>query len=187
MKTIKQVVFIFFSLFLLYFSFSTIRQIILYGPVQLGFGESFFLAFLINLCVTGVFAFPGFVFPTHRLLPSSYYAIKNPSKMMKWYRILGVKYFQKLLMLFFWGRKANRKKFFDGTKKGLKNFNYLSRQSEFGHMGPFIMILLVAILLLPSSYFLLVFFIVLINFIGNLYPVILQRYHRIRIGKILSN
>ncbi|WP_339925450.1 hypothetical protein [uncultured Cyclobacterium sp.] len=187
MNIIKQIIFILLSLFLLYFSFTTIRQIVLYGPVQLGFGESFFLAFLINLCVTGIFAFPGFVLPTHRILPNGYYAIKNPSKVMKWYRILGVEYFQKLLMLFFWGRKANRKKFFDGTKSGLKNFNYLSKQSEFGHLGPFIIILLIAIFFIFSSYLLLMIFTVLINFIGNLYPVILQRYHRIRIGKILSN
>ncbi|AKP51158.1 glycosyl-4,4'-diaponeurosporenoate acyltransferase CrtO family protein [Cyclobacterium amurskyense] len=186
MKIIKQALFILMALFLLYFSFTTVRQIVVFGPEKLSLGESFFLGFLINLCVTGIFAFPGFVFPTSKLLPDNYYTIKNSSKLMRLYSILGVKYFQKLLLLFFWGKKANRKKFFDGTKNGLERFSYQSKQSEFGHLGPLFVILLVAILMAFSSYYLLVFFIVVINIIGNLYPVILQRYHRIRIGKILS-
>lgn len=117
MNTIKQVFLILLSLFLLYFSFSMVRKIVVFGPEQLGFGESFFLAFLINLCVTGIFAFPSFVMPISRLMPQGYYAIKNSSNVMCWYRVLWIKHFQKLLILFFWGKNASRKKFFEGERK----------------------------------------------------------------------
>lgn len=117
MKIIKQILFSLLSLFLLYFSFTTLRQIVAFGPEQLGFKSSLFLGFIINLCVTGIFAFPGFVFPTNKALPENYYIIKNPSMLIHWYKALGVKYFQKLLIIFFWGKKTIEKSFWWNQKR----------------------------------------------------------------------
>jgi len=186
MKILKRILFTLLSLFLLYFSFTTLMQILAFGPEQLGFKSSFFLGFMINLCVTGIFAFPGFVFPTNKLLPEKYYEIKSPETLIYWYNVLGVKYFRKLLILFFWGKRANKKRYFDGTKTGLKQLTYQSRQSEFGHMGALMILLIVSFIFLIPGYFLLVLFTLLINLIGNFYPVILQRYHRIRIQRIIT-
>ena len=54
---------------------------------------SFIFAFLLCLYVTGVFAFVGFQFPTHKLLPKSYYKINNPKLVLAIHKYMGVKYF----------------------------------------------------------------------------------------------
>ncbi len=149
-------------------------------------GEQFLLAFLLSIFITGVFAIVGFAWPTSKIFPRSFYTLKNAGILKKTYRILGVDLFRKALLIFFWGRKKNRKKYFDGTRKGLQNFIYQSKQSEFGHFASFVSIALVSFLFLAKGMFLLVAFLTLINVIGNFYPVILQRYHRLRIDKLQS-
>ncbi len=97
---------------------------------------------------------------------------------------MGVRFFRKALLFFFWGFKKNRKKFFNGTKEGIKNFRFQSRQAEFGHLAGLILTLLGTLTLLVYGHFLLAFYMTLINVIGNLYPIILQRHHRARIQRI---
>ena len=146
--------------------------------------ESFILAFLITLYVTGVFALIGFAYPSNKLLPTAYYRIHNPSLLKAICRLLGVRYFKTILLFAFWGSKKNRKKYFNGTKAGLVNFIYQTKQSEFGHLGAFVIILGLSIALLWRSYQTLVLCMMLINIIGNLYPILLQRSHRIRVDAI---
>ena len=92
-----------------------------------------------------------------------------------------------LIMLVFWGTKKNRKKYFNGTKSGLKNFIFQTKQSEFGHFAALISIALVSIILLPYGYNSLIIVMTLINIIGNLFPILLQRLHRVRIEKVITN
>ena len=100
------------------------------------------------------------------------------------YNVLGVKYFKYLLLLFFWGTKNNRKKYFDGTKSGIKNFVYQTHQSEFGHLGGLSVLLICSLLLAIKGYFQMSVILFIINIIGNFYPIILQRHHRIRVEKL---
>jgi hypothetical protein len=55
-------------------------------------------------------------------------------------------------------KEENRTKYFDGRKSGLANLAYQSRQSEFGHLGAFLVMTGAAL--------------------------ILQRHHRMRIDKL---
>ena len=142
------------------------------------------ISFLLTLFITGIFAFIGFAYPTNRLLAASYYKIKNPKLIEYLYKILGLKYFRAILLITFWGKKKNRKKYFNGTKKGLANFIYQTKQSEFGHLGACVVIIIVSFILLVHGYIFLVIITTLINILGNVYPVILQRSHRMRIEKI---
>ena len=153
-------------------------------PIKFTAYEQVGAAFLLALYGTGIFAFLGFAYPTHRILPASYYSIKNPQALKLWYRKLGLKYFKSILLIMFWGKEKNRKKYFNGTKKGIANFIFQTKQSEFGHLGALILIMAGSIALLYHHYFLLVAVITLLNIIGNLYPIILQRYHRIRIERL---
>ncbi|WP_167610824.1 hypothetical protein [Maribellus sediminis] len=162
------------------------KTLVVSGSSEYTVGEQFLLAFLLSMFITGVFAIVGFAWPTSQIFPRSFYTLKNPGILKKAYRILGVDLFRKALLIFFWGRKKNRKKYFDGTRKGLQNFIHQSKQSEFGHFASFVSIALVSFLLLAKGMFLLVAFLTLINVIGNFYPVILQRYHRLRIDKVQS-
>ncbi len=97
-----------------------------------------------------------------------------------------VEIFRKLLMVFFWGTKKNRKKFFDGTRQGLDNMIYQTKQSEFGHLGGLILTWVLAIPLLWLGRWEIFAFISVMNIVGNLYPVILQRNHRIRLERIVN-
>ncbi|MFT5336962.1 MAG: hypothetical protein ACI9YL_000964, partial [Luteibaculaceae bacterium] len=140
----------------------------------------------LTLFLTGVCAFLGFAFPTSRLLPNSYYQIKSPKSVLFWMRIGGVEYFKKALLFFFWGRGENRKKFFKGTKSGLVGFVFQTKQSEFGHFASFVLIILVSIPLALDGFYTLVLMMAFFNLIGNVYPIILQRSHRLRLQRVTN-
>jgi hypothetical protein len=142
-------------------------------------------AVALNLMITGVFAFLGFAFPTSKILPSSYYKIRNPHTLNRIYNLLGVEYFKLFLLLTFY-RKDDNKKYFNGTKSGIRLFDYHTKQSEFGHLMAFVVILFVAIIILFLGHSIAFMWTVVINMIFNLYPVILQRKHRVQIERILS-
>ncbi len=184
MNLLKKILFPLISVFLFYRSVDLMNSLIVSDPGSLNMLESTLVAFLLTLFITGVFAFPGFAYPTNILLVSNYYKLKNPDKLIQIYKILGVNYFRIFLLITFWGRNKNRKKYFNGTRKGLQNFIYQSKQSEFGHFGAFVSILVASAVLLAHGYFILVAMITAINIIGNFYPIILQRFHRLRIDKL---
>ena len=178
MRILKKILFSAFAIFL------CVQSLLRSAPENYSILESFVVSFLLCLFVTGIFAFPGFVFQTHRILGAKFYTLKNPKNLKRIYKLLGVKYFRNILMLLFWGIRKNRKKFFSGTRKGLYNFIYQTKQAEFGHLGSFFVIFILSLILVSKGHVLLFIFILLINILGNLYPVILQRFHRVRIGKI---
>lgn len=182
----KKILFPLLSLFLGYLTTGLMQNLIVSEPGQLSAGGTFFLSFLSTLYITGVFAFIGFAYPTNRLLPDGYYQIKNPKALSQIGKVMGVEYFRFLLLITFWGMKKNRKKYFNGTKQGLRNFIFQTKQSEFGHIGAFVVILVVSIVLLLHGYISMVIIITGINIIGNVYPVILQRLHRMRIEKVMK-
>jgi len=182
MSYLKKVIFTLFAVFLLWQSFELVSKLM---PSEvLDVSKSLVNAFLINLYITGIFAFPGFVFPTHKLIGSAYYKLRNPKVLKKIYWMLGVSYFRKILLAVFWGKKKNKSKFFNGTKGGLQHFIYQSKQSEFGHMGAMVIILGISLMLLIKGHITMALLTMAINFIGNFYPILLQRYHRIRIERI---
>lgn len=186
MKTVKKIIFSLFSVFLIYRVIDLLRLLMLSQPQNFDLLDDFVYSLLLTLFITGIFAFPGFAYPTHKLLPESYYRLKNPQRLEYFHKLLGVNYFNLFLMIY-WGRKKNRIKYFDGTRKGLTNFVYQSKQSEFGHFISSITILMSSVILLFYGYYSLVVMVTIINIIGNLYPVILQRFHRIRIENIVQS
>ncbi|MBQ0787615.1 MAG: hypothetical protein KBT69_08950 [Oceanihabitans sp.] len=187
MNPLKKILFPLFSVFLCYQTVAIMKILLASEPSDLSTLQHFIIPFLFPLFITGIFAFIGFAYPSHKILPSSYYTIKNPKRLNYISKILGIKYFKFLLLFAFWGKEKNRKKYFNGTKQGLKNFVFQTKQSEFGHIAALIVILILSIILQMHGYFFLVGIITVINILGNLYPVILQRTHRIRIINITRN
>lgn len=143
-------------------------------------------AWIINLFITGIFAFSGFAFPTQKLLPKSYYKIYQPKWIKKTYKLFRVNLFREMLLATIWKSKKLRKKYFSGNKNGFSNLAEQSMKSEFGHLIPFVIISLVSIYLVGIAAYRLAIISMLINVIGNLYPIILQRHHRMRILLILK-
>lgn len=180
---LKKILFPLLSLFLAYRSFELMSALL--GQNEwMSMELNILWAFLLNLFVTGVFAFTGFAYPTHKILPDVYYKIQNETLLKNWYKILGVKYFRIGLILAFWGSKKNRKKYFNGTKSGIQNFIYQTKQSEIGHLLAFVVLLMLSIILTIDQQLQLAAFTFIINFIGNFYPIVLQRHHRIRISRL---
>jgi hypothetical protein len=139
---------------------------------------------LLNLFISGIFAFTGFAYPSSRLLPDAYYTVKNPKVLTAAYNILGIKFFRSFLLMAFWGKEKNRKKYFNGTKSGIQNFDFQTRQSEFGHLGAFIVTTIVCVILLSNGHVITLLLTMALNIIANLYPIILQRMHRVKIQRL---
>ena len=170
--------------FLWYQSFQLLYTLFIQEP-SLSILESLFVGFLLNLFLTGAIALPGFVFPTHKLLPQSFYSIQNSKRLEFWNKTIGLKYFKIVLMAFFWGSKKNRKRYFNGTRSGILNFVYQTKQSEFGHLASLLLIQSTSIMVFILGYSYVFVFATIINFIGNGYPILLQREHRYRLSRFI--
>ena len=149
-------------------------------------GSIIFSAWIVNLYITGIFAFAGFAIPTQKLLPKSYYKIYQPKWLRKTFELLRVNRFRDMLLATLWRSKKQRKKYFNGNKNGFSNLAEQSMKSEFGHLIPFLIISIVSIYLIWIGAIKLGVTSLLINVIGNLYPIILQRHHRMRILLIMN-
>ena len=170
------------SIFLVWQSYQLLSVIHTLEPST--WGMSIFIAWIANMFVTGIFAFSGFAFPTQKLLPPSYYQIHNPTSLKNIYKLLKVDVFRKMLLATFWKSKSQRKKHFDGKKSGIQNLETQSMKSEFGHLIPFLILNFVSIYVIAVGSIRLGVLTLCLNLIGNLYPIILQRHHRMRIEKI---
>lgn len=171
------------SLFLAYNSIKLVKSFMILSPDRFSLLAIVIAAFALVMMITGVFAFLGFVHPTSRILPNTYYNIKNPQRLNALYEILGVKYFRAFLLLTFY-RKEDNKKYFNGTKAGIINFDYQTRQSEFGHLAALAAIAFASIILLFNGHVAIVQLMTVMNVPLNFYPIILQRKHRIQIERI---
>ena len=180
----KKIIYTCLSIFLAYLTIKLIGNISNLPHHNLGWLVSSVFAALLCLYVTGVFAFVGFEFPTHKALPKSYYEVSNPKFILSVHKYMGLKYFNIFLMVFFWGKPKNRESFFDGTRYGIDNLLYQTKQSEFGHFGAFMILLGLTIWIGSLGHYKMLAIISIINIIGNLYPILLQRKHRVRIDRM---
>ncbi|MFT4660381.1 MAG: hypothetical protein ACI8XB_000649 [Patiriisocius sp.] len=144
-------------------------------------GVRLLYAWIINMFITGIFAFSGFAFHTQKLLPKSYYNISNPKRLKKIYKAAGVPLFRTMLLATIWRSKSQQKKYFNGNRDGIYNLSEQSMKSEFGHLIPFILIMVLSIYLIAVVDLMLGMFTIVWNIVGNMYPIILQRHHRMRI------
>ena len=85
---IKKILYSVLSFILLVMTVQFVLQIQSNHQAIVFTSEAAFLAFLLSLNVTGIFAFIGFVFPTHRLLPEQYFKIRNSKSVVRWYKLL---------------------------------------------------------------------------------------------------
>jgi len=181
---VKKILFPLIAVFLGFRSYEILKSLWLADPSEFGLWMKLLLSFLLNLFITGIFAFIGFAYKTNKILPASYYRIKNKELIYKSSNFLKIEYFRKFLLILFWGKRKNRQKYFDGTKSGLENLDYQTKQSEFGHLASLIMIQLSVVTMFIKGHYMIAFLTTALNFISNFYPVLLQRNHRIQIERI---
>jgi hypothetical protein len=178
----KQVAFTCFSLFLMWQSYGIVEGLFAIQPRH--WAVTLFVAWAVNMMVTGVFAFAGFAFPTERLLPDRYYRIARPQRLQRIYRMLRVEWFWHALLTTLWRNADRRGHYFDGSPNGIAHLDMQSRKSEFGHLVPLLILTAISIGFLLDGSVRLGLMTQGFNLVGNLYPVLLQRHHRMRIQRI---
>jgi len=178
----QRIFFIGMSIFLIFQSHKVLTT--LHRFENLSFLSQIFLAIIINLFVTGIFAFAVFGTSIEKLLPTKYYQIQNPKKFNAWFKKIGSEQYRKLLLATVWRKKEMQKDFFDGTINGLTTFEAKTKKSEFGHLIPFILLIIICIYLVMKNLYWGALFTMFINIIFNFYPVILQRHHRSRTARL---
>lgn len=129
-----------------------------------------------------------------RIFNARYYEIRNFEQTGKIYEHLGIKKFKRILLYIAHSKQKQIpfKNYFikDYSIDGLKEFDAMSRKSEKYHVIlAFILFLYtirigVSIDSISDAIFLLFFMI--INILFNIYPILLQRYNRIRIMNALD-
>jgi len=145
---------------------------------------SAFTAGAFNMMVTGTFAFVGFVLPTYRLLPSGYYRVRRPKRLQRAYYMLRVECFRRVLLATLWKDRTKRHRFFDGSASGLAHLSRTSQAAEFGHTIPFVLLTAAGLWWTLDGSVRLGLLTIAFNVLGNLYPVLLQRHHRMRIQRL---
>lgn len=184
-QTLKKIALPLLSLVFMYNVYKLLALFYEIRPEQLSTFASFVAAFAFNLLTTGMVAFIGFAYPTSKLLPNTYYEIKNIQNFNRICSLLGISYFRIFLLKTFY-RTADNKKYFNGTKAGLKSFDYNTKQSEFGHLVAFILLCLISIFLWVEGHVDMVLWTMIVNIFLNFYPIILQRKHRVIVQRLVK-
>lgn len=173
------------SIFLIYASTSNLKFLLNESKEILGF-FAFFQGVYVSFCITGIFAFFGLIFPLYRILPENYYKVNNVKTIKKLYFLLKVDWFGYFLTKTFYKPRQKRTTFFNGKKEGLEGFYLKTEESEFNHLIPLLLLLIISGLLILYKQYQVVLYISLVNIFLNFYPIILQRFHRIRLQKFIS-
>ena len=85
-----------------------------------------------------------FAWPVHRLLPDSYYEAVRSKSFAYACKILGIEPFRTLLRRTIWNARTSKIFFFDGTRRGLAQYDNNTRRAEFIHAAAFVIILAVS-------------------------------------------
>lgn len=179
---LKQGAYICLSLFLTWQSYGIVAGLFAVQPGH--WALTLFLAWVVNMMVTGIFAFAGFALPTQRLLPDRYYRIRRPRLLQRIHRALGVEWFRRTLLATLWRNADRRAQYFDGSPDGIAHLDVETRKSEFGHLVPLLILSIISIGFLLDGSVRLGLMTLGFNLMGNLYPVLLQRHHRLRIQRL---
>ena len=145
--------------------------------------DSFVFAWILNFALMfGVFLLTNtFKFA----LASNYYNSKQWERQGKIYRWFGVDVFRKILVLIGWEKVIRASNPVKKNLDAIKQLEHGTRQSEFGHLIIFFIVLVINCLV--AFYYgikqsLPLFF---LNIIFNVYPIMLQRYNRPRLQRAL--
>lgn len=173
----KKILFLIFSIFLIFITLDTFisfHKTFKDENIIISSLKGIYFVF----CLTGIFAFTGFVFPTYKLLPDKYYTIHHPKTLIKIYHLIGVKLFGKIVVFIFYNKEKIKRTHFDGKPDSLNTFINQTKQDEFSHLVPFVLITILCIYFLALGITLYLPSILLTNILLNFYPIIHQRHHR---------
>lgn len=117
-------------------------------------------------------------------LPEKYYSAKSFEKEGRIYRLIGVRYFKRLVAK---GPLAVLASIRFKGKRAL--LDYLYKETLWGeamHLSMFLVISVLSLYVLFRRWYEMVVYLMVCNIILNFYPVILQRYNRFRLEKVIQ-
>ena len=144
-------------------------------------------AFLVNWLIMSWVAVMG-QFVTFPLFPSAYYEIKPFERTGRFYERLGVHLFKKVVRGGLFSVFSPTLRF--PAKKTTSALKYLENEmwkAETSHVAIFLLILLLVGYALFKGWWDAVAWLLLINILFNGYPVLLQRYNRIKIQDLINS
>ncbi|MEO6287481.1 MAG: hypothetical protein ABIN80_21350 [Dyadobacter sp.] len=150
-----------------------------YIPMQ-GFLFAWILNFLLMACVLT------FTETLKSPLTSSYYHDKPWELRGKIYESFGVNIFRKLLVGIGWEKLNKKSNPIEKNTKTLMDLHYKTRQSELGHIIILIVVLGFNIFVAFKFGLLKSLWLLTLNILLNLYPILLQRYNRPRIERAIN-
>jgi hypothetical protein len=118
-------------------------------------------------------------------LASTYYDSKSWEANGAIYKWFGIDAFRKILVWVGWEKLNKAENPVKKSLQALKHLEYNTRQSEFGHLIPFFIVLIVSLFVAFRYGAVHSLWLVSLNIILNVYPIILQRYNRPRLQRAL--
>jgi hypothetical protein len=160
-----------------------ISLVVIYGvAIQKGL-DSFIFAWILNfMLMISLLSFTQTLKPK---LTSSYFNTKKWEKGGNIYQFLGVNFFRKLLVWIGWEKLNKKVNPVIKNLNALKHLEYGTRQSEFGHLIIFFIVLPINLYVIVSYGFVNSLWLLILNLILNFYPIIVQRYNRPRLKRAI--
>ena len=119
-------------------------------------------------------------------LKSSYFNSHPIEAEGKIYKYLGVHYFRKLLVLIGWEKSRKKETPIRKSLILLEYYEYRTRASEFGHGIIAIIIAIISVYVCILYSFKETIWLILFNIILNIYPMMVQRYNRPRVRRVIE-
>lgn len=138
----------------------------------------FALTFLLYFGTMGYGFFYFHAFPSHRISPRYYRKKKFES--LGFYNALGVEFFRKRLINSPF-KKLNQRVYLKGRKAYVEVFYEETKRSETSHLIGLLIGLFFHLMFMANNAFVALSCSVFFNLVMNLYPILLQRYNRIKI------
>lgn len=119
-------------------------------------------------------------------LKSAYYNSRSFEKEGKIYKHLGVDFYRKLLVVSGWERSRIKETPIRRSLDLLQYYEYRTRASEFGHGIIAIIIGFITLYVFIAYSFKEAIWLMLLNTFMNIYPIIVQRYNRPRVQRVIK-
>lgn len=147
--------------------------------------QSFVFAWVLNFALmTGV------LYGTQTFKPalqSTYYNTKRWEEGGKVYKWFGIHLFRKILVWTGWEKLHKANSPVERNLDALKHLEYNTRQSEFGHLIIFFIVLIFFLFVLLYHGIIQSLWLLVLNVILNVYPIGVQRYNRPRLNRAIKS
>ena len=146
--------------------------------------DSFTFAWALNFLL--MMWVSAFVEVANSPMTSAYYNEKEWERKGKIYEFIGINYFRKLLVLIGWEKVIRKSNPIEKNTAALMNLHHQTKKSELGHLIIWYVVLCFTVFVALQFGFLKSIWLLALNILLNLFPVLLQRYNRPRIERAIK-